>query len=464
MLPLLHGAAGVVSVLLTGVLSALAAAAALRPAALARLARIAWRQKPGIIVLALGLTVLAAALVEARKRSNVREESAHVPAGFSAARWPMFRGSLTRTGHADECPGPSHGSVQWSGGRGFVFLSSPAVVGETLVAVGSRGDSSARFFGFSASTGDLLWTLAPQGYRATFSSPVISDEHLLCGEGVHTTRNACARAFKANAEGTLKEVLKYATKSHVECTPAVEADRVYFGAGDDGVYCLNFKSEGGNPIIWHAPGEQYPDVETALAVYDGRVYVGLGRGGNALCVLNADSGNEVARLPMPLPVFSPPAIAGGRLYLGMGSADFVNGADNSPGEVRCIELKSLQTLWTLTTPSPVLAAVVVRDKDLIFATVEGEVFVADDDGAVKHRWRAGGRVLAAPAVTRDMIYCVSCDGLMTALDRRLERIFSTRLGAPGLFISSPVVYAGRVYVGTPADGFVAVGAPAGPAK
>jgi outer membrane protein assembly factor BamB len=463
-LPLLPGAAGLLSLLLTGVLSVVAAAAALRPAALARLGRIVWRQKPGILVLAVGLAVAAAALVEGHKRSQVSEESTHVPRDFSAGRWPMFRGSLTRTGHADEAPGPSRGSVQWSGGHGFVFLSSPAVVGDTLVVVGSRRDNSARFFCFSASRGDLLWTLAPAGFRATFSSPVVADDHLLCGEGVHTTRGACVRGFKVGAAGALAPALKYATTSHIECTPAIEADRVYFGAGDDGVYCLDFKSDRADRLVWHAPGERYPDVETALAVYDGRVYVGLGRGGDALCVLDANSGNEVARLPMPLPVFSPPAVAEGRLYLGMGSADYVNGARNSPGEVRCLELKSLETLWTLQTPSPVLAALVVRDDDVIFATVAGEVFVVDGNGAVKHRWQAGGRVLAAPAVTPDAIYCVSCDGLLTALDRRLQRVFSTRLGAPGLFISSPVVYAGRIYVGTPADGFVAVGTPAGPAS
>ena len=456
-LPWLPAAAGLLSALLAALLSALGAAAMLRPSALAKLGRIVWRQKPGLLVLAL----LAFGLIEAPKLMVVHEKPPTVAADFHSARWAMFRGDLTRAGCADEQPGPVRGSVLWSGGQDFIFLSSPAVVGDTIIAVGSRGDDSARFFCWNASNGELLWTLAPPGYRATFSSPVVDRGYLVCGEGVHTTRKARVRGYKVGANGALALAFAHETTSHVECTPVLEGNRVYFGAGDDGVYCLDLAPEVAGRVVWHVRGQDYPDVETALAVYDGRVYVGLGQGGAALAVLDAETGSEIARLEMPLPVFSPPAIAGGRLYLGMGSADYLHRGGKSPGEARCLDLGTLEEIWRIRTPYPILAATVALDDELIFCTVAGELFVVALDGTVKHRWQAGDRVVAAPAVTRDAIYCVSCDGVLTALNRRLRRAWATRLGTPGLFLSSPIVYAGCIYVGTPGDGFVCVGSPIG---
>lgn len=454
-LPWLPSAAGLLAALFAALLSALSAAAALRPGALAKLGRIAWRQKPGLLVLA----IIAVGSIEATKLMVVQEKPTTITADLRSARWPMFRGDLTRAGCADTRNGPAHGSVLWSGGRGFVFLSSPAVVGDTLIAMASRADDSARFFSWNASNGDLLWTLAPPGHRATFSSPVVDQGYLICGEGVHTTRKARVRGYKTDANGALTLAFEYATTSHVECTPVIDGNRVYFAAGDDGVYCLDLAPQFAGRLIWHVPGERYPDAETALAVYEGRVYVGLGRGGEALSVLDADTGHELARLPMPLPVFSPPAIADGRLYLGMGSADYLHWDDNSPGEVRCLDLKSLDESWAIKTPDPVLAAVIARDKEVIFSTVAGELFVVAADGTIKHRWKAVDRVLSAPAVTDDAIYCVSCDGTLTGLDRRLRPAWSTQLGAPGLYLSSPVVYSRHIYVGTAHDGLVCVGAP-----
>jgi outer membrane protein assembly factor BamB len=144
----------------------------------------------------------------------------------------------------------------------------------------------------------------------------------------------------------------------------------------------------------------------------------------------------------------------------MGDADYVNPAENSPGELRCLDLATWETVWTLATPSPLLGAVVADGSGIVFTTTNGQVYLVDDGGQILHRWQADSRVLAAPAVTPRTIYCVSCDGLLTALDRSLKPIFSTRLGAAGSYFSSPVVFGGQVFVGTPHDGFVCVGVPA----
>ena len=64
-----------------------------------------------------------------------------------------------------------------------------------------------------------------------------------------------------------------------------------------------------------------------------RVFVGLGQGGNALCILDAATGQELARRPVPYPVFSPPAVEGGQLIVGMGRGDYVRPVDDPAGDI-----------------------------------------------------------------------------------------------------------------------------------
>lgn len=461
-LPLLPATVNLVFVLAGSLLGALGAAATLRPAAIKVLARAVWRQKRGVAVLALLATgaFKATELIGSRAGLGKSERALTAPDRVPFTRWPLFRGTLARTGHADRRSGPWRGGVEWSGGRGFQFFSSPAIVGDQVAAVGTRGDS-ARLFCWDAASGQLSWSSAPHGFRASMSSPVVDLGYLLCGEGLHDTPSSRLMCFHFGDGRAGELAFEFQTASHVECTPVVDRGRVYFCAGDDGVYCLELArgATQGLRVVWHVPGRQYPDAETALAVHDGRVYVGLGYGGEALCVLDAVTGNEIARLVMPFPVFSPPAIQGGRLYVGMGRENYVTQDDGTPGEVRCIDLRSFETSWNFETPAAVLAAIVVIGDDVIFSTVDGQVFVLDDQGHVKRRWSAGARVLSAPAVTERMIYCVSCDGVLTGLDRQLRRVWTVRLGAPGDYISSPVVFGGRVFVGTPDDGLLGVGEP-----
>ncbi|MDB5392234.1 MAG: hypothetical protein JWM11_7880 [Planctomycetaceae bacterium] len=452
-LPILPTASSLLAVVLASAIGLFATLASLRMSAVRTLLRGLWRQKPGIIVVSL----LGVLVYQVAGRLGHRSSST-VQHGFTVGSWPVYRGTTARHGHADMIRGPVRGGIQWSAAADYDFFSSPAIVGEQIIAVGSKGDS-ARFFCWNAATGEQVWSLASPGYRATLSSPVIDQGFLFCGEGLHQTTDSRLVCWQLDGPKKPKLNWQFATQSHIECTPAVIDGRVYFGAGDDGIYCLELQNEtaSGFRVVWHVSGAQYADAETALAVHQGRVYVGLGFGGEALCVLDAVTGREIQRIKLPFPSFSPPAIHEGRLYLGMGRTDYTNYRNGSPGEVWCLDLKTLETVWKISTPSAVLAAIAVHQKQVHFSTVNGQLFVADSQGQITARWNAGAPVLTAPAVTDRMIYCVSCDGLLHGLNQRLERVWSVRLGAPGDYISSPVVFGGRVYVGTPNDGLVCVG-------
>lgn len=337
-------------------------------------------------------------------------------------------------------------------------MSSPAVVGNRIIAVGSQGNS-ARFFCWDAASGNQVWSFVPPGYRSTFSSPVFDRGNLFCGEGLHRTTDARLLCLNLADDSSPRMAGTLTTRSHVECTPVIADGRIYFGAGDDGIYCLELPTDktGHLRVVWHLPGDKYPDAETALAVHNGRVYVGLGLGGEALCVLDAKTGSELARVKLSQPVFSPPAIDDNRIYIGLGRADYVNYRSSPPGEVRCLDLETLKTIWTVPTSSAVLSAIVVHQQNALFSSVNGELFMVDRLGQSILTWHARSPVLTAPAVTDRMIYCVAGDGLLTGLNHRLEHVWAVRLGPPGDYISSPTVFRGRIYVGTPADGFLCVG-------
>src|SRR5436190_1930659 len=73
-------------------------------------------------------------------------------------------------------------------------------------------------------------------------------------------------------EATDQKVWDFRTKSHTESTPCVVGGKVFFGAGDDGVYCLDART---GKEVWHFTG---PHVDTNPAVEGGRLYAGSGYG------------------------------------------------------------------------------------------------------------------------------------------------------------------------------------------
>lgn len=377
--------------------------------------------------------------------------------------WPMFRGGSDRTGVVHGNNGLSRGERLWSRGYQDRFLSSPAVVGNRIFCIGSRNDEG-RIFCWNDVTGDLQWVSQPESMRATFSSPVIVGNLLLCGEGLHRTRNA--RVFCLDISEPADPVLKwsFATNSHVECTPVVIDNRVYIAAGDDGVYALSLTEvQDQRPtVLWHVSGKDLPDVETALIADRDHVYVGLGHGGHALVMLDADTGRELKRFPFDYPVFAPPALVENRLYLGMGHGDHVDPVQSGGGAVVCIDLQDRSVRWTFPTSATVLGAISVSEGEVIFGCADGSVRALSQEGELKSVWESGSPITASLAVTPHVVCGVNSQGRLFVLDRpNLQLNWEVPLGSEGHFISSPTISRGQIYLGTEQYGFQCLGSHAG---
>ncbi len=461
--PVLLSPLQVLLTILPGLLVALATSifSLLRPRAMLHLLHIVWEQKIPLLILALcgaGLVWTGQHLLRGLgPTANAAE--------MTSTDWPMGRGGLTRTGTPDG-QGPTQGGLNWVWKKSEeAFLSSPAVVGNRVyVASASLGvfGQSGTIYCFDADTGAVVWQAAPEGYRPTFSSPVVAGHYLVCGEGLHDTKDSRVICLDLTPGKEGQVVWTHETKSHVECTPVVSQGKVYVNAGDDGIYCLELEpgADRKGRVVWHQPGEKFLDAETSLAVHGERVYVGLGLGTPALCVLDAATGTELKRLPMPYPVFGPPTIVDNKLFLGMGNGDYVKTAQDKAGEVRCIDLSTLTTRWSFRVGETVLGAIAAPGDHLYFGSRDGWVYCLDQQGKLVNKWNSHGPIATSPAVTPTHVYVVNASGVLYALERQtLEPVWEFRLGTQPLFISSPVVARGRVYVGSQHDGFLCAGAP-----
>lgn len=370
--------------------------------------------------------------------------------------WPLFRGNPQRTGAVHPAATIDPQTLLWSGIQGDRFYSSPTVVGNRVYAIGSQGDRG-RIYCWNVAEGELQWVAEPLGMRATFSSPVVVGNFLLCGEGLHRTTNA--RVFCLDiSQPNPSVVWSLETRSHVECTPVVVGERVYVAAGDDGVYALDLRAGPPPKVHWHATGGHLSDVETALIADSENVYVGTGHGSQSLVILDALTGQQRSSIPFTHPLFAPPALVGDRLYVGMGQGDFVKAETDAGGAVACIDTHHGTVVWTLPLPATVLGAIVFSEGELLFGCADGLIRVVSPAGEIIHSWDSGAAVNAALAVTPRVVCGVNTKGRLFVLDRQTLQLLSERsLGSEGHFLSSPTIAGERVFVGTERYGLQCLG-------
>jgi outer membrane protein assembly factor BamB len=487
--PVLTGPIQVLLALLPSLLVALGAAllAMLRPKAIWAGIKLLWAQKIGVAVFAgavVGAVFLARAMLPGRVVEVQKEEA-------TSDAWTMFRGGLKRRGSIDGAPGPSRGGLNWSfADGGPTYYSTPTVLGNRVyVTSADKGPLRDRgaIYCLDADTGGLVWRTMPRGFRATFSSPAVSGRFLVCGEGLHFTRDARVVCLDVRRQG--ETLWMYRTNSHVESSPCIYEDRVFIGAGDDGYYCFRLEpGDNGEPVVlWHAEAEKYPDAETSPAAWEGKVFVGLGMGGRAICCLDAEKGDELWRVETPYPVFGPPTVADDAVFVAMGNGNFIQPAE----EVRRIELDKLReqgaddaaiaeaekrlgpigelwrldpdsgdVAWKFTAGRTVLGAVAAGDDKLYFGSRDGCVYCVSFDGKELARFNTHSPIVTSPALAGEHVYAVTESGKLYGLSADgLELVWETTLAFQGPFLGSPTIARGHAYVGSPADGLLCLGMP-----
>lgn len=336
--------------------------------------------------------------------------------------------------------------------RGTI-LSAPLVAnGKVYVAAAHSAGlrSFGRLYCVHRITGEPLWTFdnGEDMKPVSISSPCLADGSLYIGEGFH--QDSGCRLYCLDAETGTKR-WDFETGSHVESSPCVAGGRVYFGAGDDGVYCLDART---GEKRWNFGGV-HVDVSPAVAGDCLFAGTGYGRAYEAFC-LNAATGEAVWRVKVDLPVWGSPAVADGRVFLGLGNGDLENRAERPAGALLCLRADTGAEVWRWDVAAAVFArpAVDATRGRVYFGARDHSVYGVDiRDGKPLWQRDLGSPVVAAPTLIEDRLYVAAADGRVCCLQGETGSplwefdLAQSTHQAPRLF-SAPAVRKGRVYFGS----------------
>ncbi len=347
---------------------------------------------------------------------------------------------------------------------GLFFESSPVVVDGALF-IGARHQVSASagglLFGVPlAANGEFeiaaetnaeenYWQFGDSTTRAIFSTPALHEQLLYFGEGYHQHQNGRIFCVEGRS-GALLWSLR--TSSHVESPPTIAQGNLYFGAGDDGLYCLELPARGASPrIAWHY---KTLHVDSSPLVVEGQVFIG-GVTGDRLnnlkaVALDALTGEKRWERPAEIPFPASASYDQGRLFFGLGNGKF-SGEDRNPrGMVWCLNATDGSLVWEFPLASSVLTSVIPQGDSVYFVARNGECYsLAAATGELQWKQPLLQDVLAAPIVTSDRMIAVTASGSIHCLNLQTGKPIWQFEGLPlagSPVISSPALHRGKLYV------------------
>lgn len=430
------------------------------------------------------------------------------------ADWTTSRGNLQRTGNLDGQAGPLKPHVLWTFKAPEHFVASPVPVAGTLYLAGLGAFSTPSFHAFSVdpdSPERALWTkAAPFLKLPTVSPPAIADGLVVFGDGMHQTDGATLYAIRTENGRPVWQYTLPGKLVHMEGAPTIDRDRVYIGAGDGGVICVDLKkmtldgqeadlpavqkliearwaelvtnyeaarkkdpefalppSEDALPkaapkLIWHQ-GQGKWHVDAAVAVAGDRVLVASSyieddkAGKRALLCLNAADGAVQWEAPLTFNPWSGPTVTGNTVLVGCSSIRFdrklIPGAK---GEILALNLENGQVKWRKETPGGILSPIAASNDLALFTATDGVVRAwSVADGAQRWVYPAADPFFAGPAIAGEVAYVADLKGRVHAIsttDGKLHWTFDATTDpavlAPGMFFGSPVVHGGDLYLAT----------------
>jgi outer membrane protein assembly factor BamB len=287
-------------------------------------------------------------------------------------------------------------------------------------------------------TGEVKWKIGDDDEMLpVFCTPKISDGKIYCGEGLHENKG-CRMFCLHAADGKPAWDKPFKTTSHTEGSPAVAGGKVFFPAGDDGLFAVDAKT---GSQLWQFPGgkEKGIHVDAPPAVSGNRVFIGSGLYSYLAVCLDSDTGNEKWRTDLKLRAFGAPLIIGKHIFYGVGTGNMGEDIHDYPeeggakekepaGAIVCLEAETGKEVWRYDLPRSVHTGLTGDTFSVYACSRDGSVYALDRKTG-KLRWKTsiGGAITSAPAISATggipvAVYAVSREGLAVCLNPHTGKI------------------------------------------
>lgn len=331
------------------------------------------------------------------------------------------------------------------------FLASPCLdPNQKRVYVAAAHQSGfsrwGAIYAVDTETGKEVWRFTDDGkLKPIFSSPDAFSGKLYFGEGLHSDTDCKLFCLDLNTGAKLWE---YQTAGHVESSPVVRHGRVYFGAGDDGLYSLNAET---GEKHWQLTG--YHIDATPFVYSDERVFVGsCSTPGSRfhellLLAIDAKKGRIVWSEPAELSCLAQPNFRDKSVYFALGSGDMESSGAKPAGALVVLDYETGRKLWRVEFPDSVVARPLVDSTSrALVACRDGNLYECRD-GEIK-TYPIRNTMLATPlplatedqgnalAVVTQNGRCIEINS--TSLQIKHENhLVRTLGGTTGMFIATP---------------------------
>ncbi len=280
----------------------------------------------------------------------------------------------------------------WEATTGDYCHSSPEVCGD-LVVVGS---ADGKVYAFDRKSGKARWTFATGG--PVYASATYVKDTIVIGSGDGqiyglTPRGKRKWAFRLPPGNT----------AFVQSPAVTDGERVFVGAWDKAVYCLD-------PVtgaqLWRqecTDGKSFaysPAIGNPVAA-EGKFFVPANA--NLLWAFDAVSGEPLWKTASPGDKFgySSPIYEGGRLY---------TGTLGDKGEVRCVDAKTGEILWTCATGNGIYdSGPALGNGWIVIGSVSGALNIIDKaDGKLRaQRQLPTGHFLSTPVARGNEVWAAT---------------------------------------------------------
>ncbi len=286
---------------------------------------------------------------------------------------------------------------------------------------------------------------------------------------------AGAPAIQAQ-EATVTPIWVFKCEDEIRRRATVSDDRVFVGAYDNNLYCLN--SADGD-FVWKFPAKDSVGGSIPY-VYDDHVYIGSSD--QHLYAIQIRSGRLNWNFKTNGAIFSSPNVKydhaffgsddgyfyainvnHGReawktdMYAAVRSMAFVDDefiyVGTEGGYIYCLELASGKNKWQFQAKRNIISSPTVQDEIVFFGAMDSTFYALDaTSGYQMWRFRTRRPIISSPVVHKNSAFIGSSDGNLYAVDMesgRQQWLFETE----GQVNSSPAIWEDAVYFGS-TDGYV----------